>query len=50
MTHASALFLDGLTGSHNRAYFMDRLSEAADAARGAYVQTARWPMGREAPE
>jgi diguanylate cyclase (GGDEF)-like protein len=33
MTNASALFLDGLTGLHNRAYFMDRLSEAADAAQ-----------------
>lgn len=33
MTNAASLFLDGLTGVHNRAYFMDRLSEAVEAAR-----------------
>ncbi len=33
MTNASELFLDGLTGLYNRAYFLDRLSEAADAAQ-----------------
>ncbi len=33
MTNAAELFLDGLTGLYNRAYFLDRLSEAADAAQ-----------------
>jgi diguanylate cyclase (GGDEF)-like protein len=33
MTNTTELFLDGLTGLYNRAYFMDRLSEAADAAQ-----------------
>jgi diguanylate cyclase (GGDEF)-like protein len=33
MTNATELFLDGLTGLYNRAYFLDRLSEAAEAAQ-----------------
>lgn len=33
MGNATELFIDGLTGLHNRAYFLDRLSEAAEAAQ-----------------
>ena len=33
MPNATGLFLDGLTGLYNRAYFLDRLSEAAEAAQ-----------------
>ena len=33
MMNTAPLFLDLLTGLHHRAYFLDRLSEAADAAQ-----------------
>jgi len=33
MLNAAPLFLDELTGLHHRAYFLDRLSEAVDAAQ-----------------
>ena len=33
MVNAAPLFLDELTGLHHRAYFLDRLSEAAEAAQ-----------------
>ena len=33
MMNAAPLFLDELTGLHHRAYFLDRLSEAAEAAQ-----------------
>ena len=33
MVNTAPLFLDELTGLHHRAFFLDRLSEAADAAQ-----------------
>ncbi len=33
MTNAAPLFIDTLTGAYHRAYFLDRLSEAADSAQ-----------------
>lgn len=35
MKNAAPLFLDELTGLHHRAYFLDRLSEAAEAEQPA---------------
>ncbi|MEI7464528.1 MAG: GGDEF domain-containing protein [Burkholderiales bacterium] len=35
MKNAAPLFLDGLTGLHHRAYFLDRLSEAAEIQQPA---------------